>query len=71
MIYRICRSDPLEIEDLTPGKYRGKYLVLFRSSQDKDRIGGGLFQGLEECIKGRRTEHVHLIHNIDLVFTAL
>ena len=41
--------------------------MLLGGSEDKDGIARGLLQGLEEGIKSRDREHVHLVYDIDLV----
>jgi hypothetical protein len=45
--------------------------VLFSGGQDKDGMCRGFFQCFQKSIEGRGTEHVHLINDIDLVFTGL
>ena len=42
-----------------------------RGSQNKNGVGGRLFQGLLKGIEGRVGEHVHLIYNIDFVLAGL
>jgi len=45
--------------------------VLFRCRQDKNSVGGRLFQRLQKGVEGRCAQHVHLIDDIDLVLAGL
>jgi len=45
--------------------------VLFRGSKDKNRIRGRFLQSLEEGIESLLREHVHLVYDINAVFTYL
>ena len=41
----------------------------FRGCQYKNDIGRRLFQGLQQSIKGSDGEHVHLVYDINFVFS--
>ena len=71
MIHRVLDGHPGKVIDLAAGKDGGKNLVLLGGGHDKDDIGRGFLQGLEEGIEGRRRKHVHLVDDEHLVATRL
>ena len=62
------RGNSTEIIPLTAGQNGGRHLVQFGGSQDKQNVGGGLFQRLQQRVECTGGQHVHLI---DDVYTAL
>ena len=67
----VVHSDPVEIVCLAAGQDRRKDLVLLRGGKNEYRIGRRFLQCLEEGVESRRTEHVHLIYDIDAVLAYL
>ncbi len=59
--------DPAKLVPLATREYRGRDLVYFGSGQDEDRVGRRLFKGLQQGIERRGGEHVHFVHDVDLV----
>ena len=65
------RLDTIKIKNLATRQDRGQYLVLFGCGQDENGVSGWFFQGFEKGIESRRRQHVHLVNDIDFVFTGL
>jgi len=59
--------DAAEFEALHARENGGRDLVHLGSGQDEHRVGGGLFQGLEQRVERCGGEHVHLVDDIDLI----
>ena len=59
----------MEIVPLASGQNRDGDLVHLRGSQDENHIGRRLLQRLEQGIEGPDGEHVHLVDNVNLVFS--
>ena len=66
----VSDGDSFEIVALTPRQNRNRDLVGFGSRQDKDHIGRRLFQRFQKRIKSSDGKHMHLIDNVDLVFSC-
>ena len=61
----------VKIEYLAPGQDSGKYFMFFCRGQNKEGIGGWLFQGFQECIKSCLGEHMYFVYDIDAVIAYL
>ena len=74
-IFQVGRSiphgNPPEIEDLAAREDGRDNFVLFGGGQDKDRVPGWFLQGFQEGIEGRLGKHMHLIDDVNLVFSHL
>ena len=66
----ILRADAGKIIPLTTGEDGGRDLLDLGSSQDKDNVGGGFLQGLEQRIERCCGQHVHLVDDVHLVLTG-
>ena len=67
----VLHADALEVVYLATGEDGGQNLVLLRRGKDEDGVARRLFQRLEEGVKGRGGEHVHLVDDVDLVAAYL
>ena len=63
----VLRLDPGEVVPLAAGEDGGGHLLDLGGGQNKDHMGGGLFQGLEQRIEGRCGQHVHLVDDVYLI----
>ena len=61
----------LEVKNLATRQDGRQDFVLFGGGQDEFGVGWRFLQGFEEGIKGRCTQHVDLVHDINLEGTAL
>ncbi len=64
-------ADAVEVVDLAAREDGGDDLVFFGRGQDEQGMGGRLLECLEEGVEGRRREHVHLVDDVDAVFSDL
>src|SRR5258708_22936624 len=71
MIHDILIRDSFEIENLAATQNRRQDLMFLSSCEDKNSIGGWLFQGFQKGVKCRRTEHVYFVYDIDFIFSGL
>src|SRR5690606_625564 len=62
---------PVEIKNLTAGKDGRKDFVLLGCRQNKYGVRRWLFQCLQEGIKCSLRQHVHLINDVDFIFSGL
>ena len=60
-------GQPLEIELQAAGEHRHRQLLRIGGGEQELHVGWRLFQGLEEGVEAVVGEHVHLVHQIDLV----
>ena len=63
----VLRTDAGKIVPLTAGKNGGRHLLDFGGGKDKDDMGRGLFQRLQQSVEGCRGQHVHLVDDVYLV----
>ena len=63
----VLRADAGEVVPLAAGADGGRHLLDLGGGQNKDDVGGGLFQRLEQGVEGRRREHMHLVDDVHLV----
>ena len=66
----VLGADAGEVVPLAPGPDGGGHLLDLGGGQDEDDVGGGLFQGFQQGVEGRRGEHVHLVDDVYLIGTA-
>src|SRR5690606_19520612 len=71
MIRHILYLDPVKVKYLTTGKNSGENFMFFCRCQDKNSIRRWFFQSFQKCIESRLRKHVHLVNDIDFVFTSL
>ena len=71
MIHDILVGDPFEVKYLTAAENGWQNFMLLCRGQYENRIGGRFFQGFQKSIKGRWTEHVHFIYDINFIFPRL
>ena len=57
----VLDADAVEVVDLAAREDRREDLVFLGGGEDEDRMGGGLFEGFQEGVEGRRREHVDLV----------
>ena len=63
------RGQPAEIIPLAPGQNSDRQLIRLRRRQDEDRVGGRLFQCLEERVESGCRQHVDFVDDVDAVFS--
>ena len=64
------RRDAPQIEPLAPAQNRRQHLLHIRRRHQKLRVRRRLLQRLQQRIKCRRREHVHLVDDVDLELPA-
>ena len=64
-----CVADvvPVKRVALTTRQNGGRNFVDFCGSQDKNRMGGWLFESLEQCVKCSCGQHVYFVDDVDFV----
>ena len=67
----LVRRDTPEIKALAAAEDRRRELLGLRRRQDKADMGRGLLQRLQQRVKGRGGQHVHLVDDINLEFPVL
>ena len=66
----VLGADAGEVVPLAPGPDGGGHLLDLGGGQDKDDVGGGLFQCFQQGIEGRCGKHVHLVDDVYLISAA-
>ena len=61
-------GNPAQIKPLAARNHGRKHLVHFRRRENEFRMGGRLFNRLEQCVPCAFREHVHFVNNIDFIF---
>ncbi|OAV67832.1 hypothetical protein Barb6XT_01301 [Bacteroidales bacterium Barb6XT] len=67
VIHDVGNGDAGKVVDLATGEDGRNHLVLLGGRQNKKGMTRRFFQRFEESIESRRTEHVHLINDKDLI----
>ena len=62
----LVRSDQRELELLGAAADGGQHLLRISRGQDEHDVGRRFLQGLEQRIRGRRGQHVHLVEQVHL-----
>ena len=63
----IVLAHAAEIVALAARDDRGRHLMRFRRRQDEYRMGGRLFEGLEQRIEGGTAQLMHFVDHVDLI----
>ena len=63
-------GNPFKVITLASGQDRDRNLVCLCCSQDKDHIRGRLFQCFQKSVERSDGKHMHLIDDIDLIFSC-
>ena len=61
-------GDAAEVEALATGDDGGGELLQLGGGQDEDHVLGRLLQSLQQSVKGRGREHMHLVDDVNTVF---
>jgi hypothetical protein len=61
----------VKIKDLAPGQDGGQYLLLFGSGKDEYGMSRRFFKRFQERVKRGLRKHMHLINDINAVFSYL
>ena len=69
MLHHIGNRDTRKVVYLATGQDGRQHLMLLRRSQNEQSMMGRFLQCFQKCIESRRTQHMHLIDNKDLVFS--
>ena len=64
------RGEPAEIEPLAAAENRRGNLLSLGGGEEKLHVLGWFLQRLQQCVEGRRREHVHLVDQVDFVRAA-
>ena len=63
----VAQWNPLEREALAAREDGSRDFVRLGGRQEKEGVGGRLFERLEQCVEGRRGQHVDFVNDVDLV----
>ena len=64
----VAVADAAEIEALAAGKHGQGQFVRRGSGEDENDVGRRLLQGLQQGVEGLRSQHMHFVDDVDLVF---
>ena len=62
-------GNPLEIIPLAAGQNGDRYFVHLRGRQNENHVRGRFFQGFQQRIERSYGEHMHLVDDVNLIFS--